>query len=238
MAEPSTRDRILDAAEALYAEQGIAATSLRAITRAAGVNLAAVNYHFGSKRGLTEEVFGRRVLPLTRERFRLLEEAEARARGGVPGVEDIVRAFVLPALRLTRAPGGDGERIVRLVGRVASEPYEEVGALLPKLFEETFQRFVAALARALPRLSAAELSWRFHFMVGSLVHTILNPDRICRLSDGHCQLEESEGVSERLVVFIAAGLEAPPASSKAIWDAGDAGDPEPTSVDPREGERI
>jgi AcrR family transcriptional regulator len=218
MTESDTQTRILDAAEALYAEQGIDATSLRAITSAAGVNLAAVNYHFGSKRQLTEEVFARRFLPLSEERLRLLDAVEARATQDSRqlAVEEIVRAFIVPPLRLARDPVHGGERVIRLVGRLYSEPFDEVGAVIGKQFHETFHRFSVALSRALPTLPTTELLWRFHFMVGAMIHTVSDPARICRLTDGRCDTSDPDAIAERLIAFIAAGLAAPLPAMKEV----------------------
>ena len=108
MKPPSTKDRILDAAEELFASQGYDATSLRGLTQAAEVNLAAVNYHFGSKRKLFQAVFERRVGPINRERLALLEAREDRGPEP-PSVEELLQILIGPALRL-RAGGGQGSR--------------------------------------------------------------------------------------------------------------------------------
>ena len=105
MTATDTKETILDSAEQLFAEQGFAPTSLRAITARAGVNLAAVNYHFGSKADLSREVLARRLEPLNRERLRLLDACEAT---GKPPLEGIVAAFVAPALNLNREAEGAG----------------------------------------------------------------------------------------------------------------------------------
>lgn len=203
----STRERLLDAAERLYSEQGIDATSLRAITAAADANLAAVHYHFGSKQALTEAVFGRRIVPLNEQRISRLDELE---RGGEPvALSDIIEAFILPAFTVGRDPVHGGERFVRLMGRIYTEPGGELNDLLVQQFGSVMRRFTRALERALPHLSREEVLWRFHFMVGTMIHTVADPVKIGRLSGGLCDPEDVEGVTRRMVAFLAGGLRAP-----------------------------
>jgi len=99
MAGEDTRERLLNAAEQLFAEHGVSGTTLRALTKAANVNLAAVHYHFGGKEGLLDAVVERRATPMNQERLRELYELERSAGVGAPAVEDILRAFFLPGLR-------------------------------------------------------------------------------------------------------------------------------------------
>ncbi len=211
MSAATTRDRLLDAAEALYADRGIDATSLRAITAAADANLAAVHYHFGSKEALTEAVLRRRIEPLNAERLRLLEAAETEAEAGgepVP-VDEIVAALLLPALRLGRETKAGGDRFVRLMGRIYSEPGEYLRNLVVSQFRAVFERFGMALARSLPDLPRAELMWRLQFTIGAMVHTIADPAHVAHISGGLCDPSDVDGVGRQLVKFVAAGLEAP-----------------------------
>src|SRR6478736_9839979 len=97
-----TKERILDAAETLFMEHGFEATSLRAITTAAGVNLAAVNYHFGSKEELFQAVLTRRLDPMNQERIELLGRIEREAGGRALSCEKILFAMLIPALKLAR----------------------------------------------------------------------------------------------------------------------------------------
>ena len=197
-----TKTRILDSAERLFAEHGFAATSLRGITAEAGVNLAAVHYHFGSKEGLVEAVFARRVGPLNDERLRLLDECEAD--GG--RLEDILRALLGPALRLTREHSDDF--VMRLLGRMFSEPGERVQAIFTEQFREVALRFTTALQAVVPELPAQEFFWRMHFMIGAMAHTMVDTHRIQFLSRGLCDPTDVDGNIERLVTFTAAGFRA------------------------------
>jgi len=112
-----TKERILDAAERLFAVTGFEATSLRNITAEADVNLAAVNYHFGSKEKLTEAVFSRRLEPMNRERIALLDALEAHGGPDSRNLEAIVEAFVGPPLRMSRDPERGGPAFMRLLGK-------------------------------------------------------------------------------------------------------------------------
>ena len=145
MATAPTRDRILDAAEELFAEQGFA-SSLRNITSSAGVNLAAVNYHFGSKEMLIQAVFARRLLPINRERIERLDELESVADAG-PTAAQIVEAFIGPPLRMGRDATRGGPVFCRLLGHAMSQPRDQIRALLAEQFREVMQRFVEAVKR-------------------------------------------------------------------------------------------
>lgn len=206
MNQTDTHNRLLDAAEHLFAEHGIAATSLRAITSEATANLASIHYHFGSREALVEAVFARRLKPLNRERCRLLDLEEAAA-DGPPPVEAIVYAFVAPALRLAHDPDGGGEHFMCLMGRLYSEPGDLAYKII-KQFEEVFLRFTAALSRSLPHLSRADLLWRFFFMVGSMSMPLMGRHIIPRRTDGLCDPSDIENNIKRLVAFLAAGLRA------------------------------
>ena len=203
-----TKDQILDTAERLFAESGIDAVSLRTITAEASVNLAAIHYHFGSKEALVKEVFGRRVIPLNRQRLALLDEAEARAGDGPLAVEDVLRALFAPAIRLSRNPER-GETFMRLCGRFYAELGEYMQPMFEELFKEMIERFMAAFRKACPELPLKELFWRTHFAVGAMVHTMCDSERLKMISQGVCDPSEVEGTIERMVRFTAAGLRAP-----------------------------
>jgi len=202
----STADRILDAAESLFAEGGFEGTSLRTITAAAGVNLAAVAYHFGSKDGLVEAVFTRRFEPVNRERFERLAALGAR-----PTVEGILEAFLLPALRLAR-DARVGPLGMRLLGRTYAEPSPLLRRIFGTQFREVALRFRQALHAALPHLSAEVVLWRLHFCVGAMAHVMADGFRLAELSDGRCDTAHGDEALRQLVPFLAAGLRAPSAA--------------------------
>ena len=204
----NTRDRILDAAERLFAEQGFAGTSLRRITTAAEVNLAAVNYHFGSKEALIGEVFSRRVAPLNVERLEWLDRLEA---AGEPTVEQVVEVFLAPPLRISQDPerGESLLHVAQMIGHATSRPDTQIRDLFIHQFDEVIERFTRALARQLPDLPPDQLLWRFLFMVGAMAHTMaISPD-LKQLSDGRCDPADVDGLVRAMVPFVAAGFHAP-----------------------------
>src|SRR5581483_1005549 len=165
-ASADTKTRLLREAERRFAEHGYDGVSLRQLTAAAGVNLAAVNYHFGSKEGLLAAIFESRCRPMNAERLRLLEACGA-APGRPPLLEQILAAFIAPALTSTSDAAG-GATFTRLRAMLAVEHNDLARSLIAKHFDATSTRFVAALAQALPHLARAEVFWRFHFLLGTL----------------------------------------------------------------------
>jgi len=203
MAPTDTKHRILDAAESLFATQGFAATSLRAITTRAGTNLAAVNYHFGSKESLFVACFSRRIGPINDQRMSRLDQLEAEAP---PKLEALLEAFLRPPLELART--NDGARFMQLAGRVFTEPGDHWERIAPQ-FEVVRRRFLAALQRALPELPAVDLFWRVSFMIGTMSHTLADTHRLLLISDGLCDPTDIDGVIGQMVPFLAAGFRAP-----------------------------
>jgi AcrR family transcriptional regulator len=201
-----TRERILDTAERLFAAHGFAGTSLRAVTREAEVNLAAVHYHFGTKEDLLRAVLSRIVIPVNRERLEMLEQVEAAVGSDPPSLEGILEAFIAPDLRLIRDLGERGVIITRFLGRSYTEPAEMVQALSREHYEELGQRFMEACARALPEVPQAEVYWRFKLVVGVLTYILADTDR----TGGYAEdLSDVDGTVRRMVAFLAAGLRAP-----------------------------
>src|SRR6478736_2657479 len=153
-----TKERILDAAETLFMEHGFEATSLRAITTAAGVNLAAVNYHFGSKEELFQAVLTRRLDPMNQERVDLLTRLEREAAPVPLPCDRILSAMFVPALKLARDPERGGKDFLRLLGRAYADPAPFIRKFLAAQYAVMIARFKAAFARALPDLPKKELS--------------------------------------------------------------------------------
>jgi len=209
--DDSVRARILRTAEAMFAEYGMAGVGLRAITSAANVNLASVAYHFGSKDGLLEELFALRAAPIAEERMRLLSECEEKA-GGAPALEDILDAFLRPALTLGMEKRLGGPAFVRLRARLATEPEKIARKILSKAFDLSSKRFIEAVAKALPDIPHAQVEWRFHFMLGAMVYTMGNSGRIQALTGGRCDPGDLKQALRYMVPFLAAGFRSPPLS--------------------------
>jgi len=204
--EASTPDRILQAAERLFSERGIDAVSLREITTAAGVNSAAAHYHFGSKEAVLEELFARRARPIADRRAQLLGELEDD-RHGRPVVEDVLRAFLQPALDLMETP--EGLAFTRLRARMMFERDDVKREIMARTFDATSRMAMDALARALPKLPRKELQWRFHFLLGSMVYSMARPGRIESVTKGSLRTDDPRVTLEQLVRYAAAGFRAP-----------------------------
>jgi len=204
-----TREALLDAAEKLFSEHGIQASSLRMITQQAGANLAAVHYHFGSKEGLVRAVFSRRLRPLEEERLRLLAACDLSGGSDGPGIEQVIHAFVAPLIRrIHESPEGD-QAFAQLMGRAFTEPSEEVRSMLMQELKPTADRFVAALRLLLPHLPEPELMWRFHFLGGGMGHSVSCRKMVARFSEGVCDDRDPDAMLRYLVTFMASGLRAP-----------------------------
>lgn len=202
----ATRQRIIDAAEQLFAERGIDAVSLREITAAADVNVAAAHYHFGSKDAVLAALFDDHAQRIVARRLELLDQVQHETPG-VPGVEDVLRAFLRPSLDAAVASGGPA--FMRLRARLAFDPAEFRRAVLAKAFDDSSRRFVEALRSALPDLPLTDLHWRFHFVLGAMTYTMAAPGRIESITNGALDTTASHAALEQLVRFAAAGLRAP-----------------------------
>ena len=203
-----TRTRILDAAEELFMQHGFEGASMRLLTARAAVNLAAVNYHFGSKHALIEAVFRRRLDPMNAARVAALDKLETEGRAAEP--ELIIRAFVGESLRMIEDTKGGGRNFIRLLGRTYTEPAKPVRALIGQLYAPVMARFKAAFERALPQMPRDELVWRIHFMFGTLAYTLAATDTVqliagCKPEDRH----DARLLEDRLTAFLLAGLAAP-----------------------------
>ncbi len=202
----ATSQRILDAAETLFAQRGLAGASLRAITAQAGVNLAAIHYHFGSKEELIRAMYARRLEPINRRRLEMLEAAERASAPRPAPLEAVVDALAAPVLE---TGCGSGAGVAVLIGRVYAEPGGMAGQVLREQMGEVLSRFKRALSRALPGLPPAELAWRVHFVVGALAHTMAAGELLEFVSGGEVSGRDAEGARRRLVTFACAGLRAP-----------------------------
>ncbi|MCB1554989.1 MAG: TetR family transcriptional regulator [Xanthomonadales bacterium] len=201
----STKDRILDAAEALFAQHGFAETSLRQVTSRADVNLAAVNYHFGSKGNLISEVFRRRLDELSAMRLEQLAKVREHGDDDLPGT---LRAFIEPALQLSIDRHG-GAAFVRVIARAYAEKDERLRKFLSDNYGHVMREFAQALHRALPDISREQLYWRFDFIAGALTYAMADVGQIKR-PQGVSDKEHVQRACAELVGFAAAGLSAKP----------------------------
>ena len=210
----NTKQRLLDAAEQLFAERGFKRTSISALARKARVNQAAVNYHFGSKAALVEQVIERRsstIGCLRMERLQAVRERAART-GIPPDIDALLDAFVAPAFLLI-----DGEKrgkyFMLLANRAFSEPDETIQNIFVNEFAPSFRLFIELMRAALPDLSETELHWRLQFVIGAMAHAMHVCGGQLPESDIFPAAENPDRLLKRLLAFLAAGLRAPVAAS-------------------------
>jgi AcrR family transcriptional regulator len=204
-----TRERLLDAAEHLFAQHGFEGTSIRAVTTEAGANLAAVGYHFGSKVALFKAVAERVMGPVIAGQLERLNDLEQR--GKEPEVEELVEAFIAPYFdRLPRKSEARGRTVSRLVGRILGDPAEEIRKVAVE-GGEVRDRYLVAFRKALPKVTQEELWWRMRSMIGVVVvHRIGLHEEVGPLG----MIDESdETVLEWTVSFLSAALRTPSANA-------------------------
>lgn len=198
--------RLLDAAEQLFADRGFESVSVRDVTQLAKANVAAVNYHFGSRDGLVAMVVTRYITPVNEERLLRLDALERKWSGKSVPLEEIIDAFVRPVVGTVRKSELSERLFCKLVGRI----FALQGGGGPVAVEEQMKisivRFSRALGKALPTVSQEELVWRLHFLTGSLIHLLMNQEMLARLSNGVSGEPTMEVTLLRFIRFAAAGL--------------------------------
>ncbi|MGB3866631.1 MAG: TetR/AcrR family transcriptional regulator [Xanthobacteraceae bacterium] len=212
MATDRTRTAILTAAEQLYAERGFSDVTLRDIVAAAGVNLAAVNYHFGSKDELIAELFVTRSIATNRERLNELKVAE-EAGGGHAPIDAVIRALVGPTLR--GCLGADRQRsaAAQFMIRASIEAVPPIRKIRNREISH-LRRFAAAMQRSLPDVAEVDIYWGLHFALAMTHQTIRDRERLDKLSNGRCDLDDVEAIIGRVVSVSALALTAmPPATA-------------------------
>src|SRR5437588_437425 len=194
-----TKTSILAAAERLYADRGFADVTLRDIVAAAGVNLAAVNYHFGSKDELIAELFVSRSLATNRERLKELKAAE-EAGGGRASIDTILRALVGPTLRGCLGPERERSAASRFMIRASVESVPPIRRIKNREIDH-LRKFAAAMRRSLPDCSEADLFWGLHFALAMAHQTIRDSERLTKLSEGKCDLDDVQAITDRIVAI-------------------------------------
>ena len=197
----STKERILGAAEELFAQHGFAGTSLRQVTGLAAVNIAAVNYHFGSKENLVNEVFRRRMDVMTGQR---LAQLEAALREHPGQLEPVLAAFIDPALALAQDRNG-GAAFVRLIARAYAEHNDSLRRFLSDHYGHVLREFGKALGALLPGLAKETLYWRLDFLAGALTYAMSDFGLIKRPA-GASEAEHRGRAARELIRFATAGL--------------------------------
>lgn len=193
-----TQKCIMQAAVQLFAENGFSSASVRAIADTAGVNLAALNYHYGSKENLFEAAFEHCAAPINARRISQLDALEAEPV--TPTVEMIVRAFVDVGI----TDHGDAARS-QFIARIFVEPKSKSKPLLEQIFGPVVERFVGSLQKILPDIEAADLEWRFHFLIGAMLQ-LIRIDSPLRFSGSCSSKLSAQRQIDELVNFVVAGL--------------------------------
>lgn len=199
----STKDRILHAAEELFAQQGFASTSLRQVTSRADVNIAAVNYHFGSKDNLVNEVFRRRMDEMSAQRLLALKLAVDTRPGEL---EPILSAFVEPALAMAQDRHGGGA-FIRVIARAYAESNEGLRKFLSEQYGHVLREFAKAIDGCVPGLGKEELYRRLDFLSGALTYAMADFGLIKR-PHGVSEATHRQRAAAALIRFTAAGFKA------------------------------
>jgi AcrR family transcriptional regulator len=204
--EPSpVRQRLLVAGAELFASNSWEAVGVRTIIAAAGVNLSALNYHFGSKEGLLREIFSACAKPVVEARMSRLREM--RQRPTPPVLEELLDAFIRPSL--TETWGGNFS-FQKLRARLGSAPSDLGRKILGNAFDDSCREYLAEIERALPDIPRPKIQWRFHFLLGSLLYTMLDSGRIQSITHDECDPGNVHSALQELIPFLAAGFRSPP----------------------------
>jgi AcrR family transcriptional regulator len=205
MAQKETVERILDAAEVLFAERGFSETSLRTITSAAGVNLAAVNYHFGSKKALIQAVFERFLDPLVVEIEQRIEQINQDSNG--VDVETLLGVLSASIYEVHGRSTNRANAFMRLLGLAYTQSQAHLRNYISERYGEAFQRFGGLLKPALPGATPDELFWHTHFALGTAIFTLSNLEALRAMAENDTgQRSSVDKIVERLTAFMASGL--------------------------------
>lgn len=208
MPHSETVERILDVAEQLFAERGFTETSLRLITSRAGVNLAAVNYHFGSKKALIQAVFSRFLGPFSVSLERELDRRQTHAEY-LPSLEELLELLVDQALAVKPRSGNELATFMRLLGLAFSQGQGYLRGYLEDMYGKVFRRYLMLLQQAAPEIPPIELFWRVHFMLGAAVFSMSEIKALGTIAEESFGVQTSTEQPLRLLVpFLAAGLRA------------------------------
>lgn len=202
MSQKDTVERILDAAEALFSEKGFAETSLRNITTKAGVNLAAVNYHFGSKKSLIQAVFARYLTPFSIQFANQLDETNQKRT-----TEQLLKLLVVTLSKSGLEKPEKFAVFMRLLGLAYSQGQGHLRKFLTSEYGDVFKRYMKEINRITPQLTPMERFWRIHFMLGAAVFTMSSVDSLMAMADHDLNMKtDVKDVINQLMPFLASGL--------------------------------
>jgi AcrR family transcriptional regulator len=201
----ATSERILDAAEELFAKHGIYGVTMREIAELASVDTALLHYYFESKRGVFDSVFARRADVLNSERMREMDRYDAENSGQYE-IESIIAVFLRPLFSLNRQGGQGWRNFCAFVGNLTSAP--ELAEIFAEKFDPVLKRFIALLRKAMPDADERDLYWSYHMFSGSLLAVNMANGAIEHLSGGLCQADDFDEIEPRLVRYSAEGFRA------------------------------
>lgn len=204
--ETGSKRVLLDAAEQLFADRGFDAVSVRDITALAKMNVAAVNYHFGSRDELLGLVMMRAMIPINEERIARLESVEKKYPGKSAPIEEIIDAFVRPLATQVRKPELSERLFYKLTGRIFAQQGDGMPPQIEEQLRQIIERFTRSFAKALPTLASEEVAWRIHFLAGGMIYMLTHHDLASRLSNGATGAPAMEATLSRFIRFAAAGL--------------------------------
>ena len=211
--QPETARKILMCAERLFATKGYEAASIRDITTEAGVNLASINYHFGSKEKLLEELLKKKLDWLNQERLNALIKLEESSKGAPLRPSVILEAFFGTLLKMIDDKENGGEMFLKLLGRSSLEPSNLIWSVATNQHTDVINRFKIALCKALPGVPETEIVWRFHFMLGATTFAISGNGLPALFSNTNIKMENTiisqKLLMKRLMTFLLGGLRAP-----------------------------
>ena len=199
-----TKERLLAVAGELFADRGFDSVSLRMITDRANVNLASVNYHFGSKEELIGAVVDDIVSPVNERRLSLLSLIDYTTQDPI---RKIIHAFIDPVFDLSDS-GNDDNKYYKLISRCIASRDERVSSIIIKQFPEVLAQFVSALSKALPSINSNSAHLKIMFMAGALAHSLFHYENLLLISEGRFDLNSTEVLKSELVSFLLTGMNA------------------------------
>jgi AcrR family transcriptional regulator len=211
MKNNDTKTKILDIAEKLFAEIGIHATSIRQIVKEAGVNVASLHYHFGSKEAVIHQIITRRLKPINEQKIKRLEQLEEESNGKPLELEAILRAFIEPHIQMQKVAADKVKIMMKLMVQLEDDAHK-LKVMQDPVFTNTFSRYLAALQSVLPQLSMSELIWRFKFMIFSM-HAVMVQHPIPPGSGLEGKDENIDEIVNHVITFLKAGFLAPASDS-------------------------
>jgi|GEM_PF-13270 len=204
----STQNKILNAAETLFAEHGFAETSLRLITARAEVNLASVNYHFGSKKTLIEAVFDRFMLSFTQDLMAEMKKLEQQQQA--LKIEQVLNTLVQPLIQIDHVRPNGSSTFMKLLGRAYSETQGHIRRFAMQRYSHVFSNFTRLLHKASPETSRSEMFWRLHFMLGAFIFTLAGHEALQEIAESDFQEQVNvEQIIAHLIPFLSAGFASP-----------------------------